>query len=52
MSSYHQKQVALTGFGTNRYICSDNVHTLAHGHVEAQAEQHAANDVDWDDANI
>ena len=52
IGSYHQKKVALTGFATKRYICSDIVHTLAHGHVEAQDKLHAANDVDWDDVNI
>ena len=31
ISSYHQNKVSLT-FDTKRWICEDNVHTLAHGH--------------------
>ena len=40
--------MALTGFDTKRYVCSDNVHRLDLG----QYELHAVNDVDWDDVNI
>ena len=36
IGSYHQTKVALTGFDTKRWICSNNIHTLAHGHIEAQ----------------
>ena len=32
IGTYHQTKVALTAFDTKRWICDDNIHTLAHGH--------------------
>ena len=31
LSSYHVNKVSHSAFDTKSYICSDNVHTLAHG---------------------
>jgi hypothetical protein len=30
---YHQRKTALSGFDTKRWICEDNTHTLALGHI-------------------
>ena len=32
ISTYHTSKVALTAYDTKRWICPDNIHTLAHGH--------------------
>ena len=32
VGTYHQTKVALTAFDTKRYICDDNINTLAYGH--------------------
>ena len=32
ISTYHTSKVALTAFDTKRWICDDNIHTLALGH--------------------
>ena len=32
IGTIHQTKVALTAFDTKRWICDDNIHTLAHGH--------------------
>ena len=32
VSTYHMKKIGLSAYDTKRWICDDNVHTLAHGH--------------------
>ena len=49
ISTYHQRKVALTAFDTNRWICDDNIHTLAHGHLKTYGvkNEEATNEINW-----
>ena len=51
ISTYHQTKVALTAFDTKRWICDDNIHTLAHGHIKTYEEKNekAVNEINWSD---
>ena len=46
IGTYHQTKTSLTGFDTKRWICDDNIHTLAYGHVDTVE---AMLDCDWDE---
>ena len=43
LRSMHQTKVALTAFDTKRWICDDNIHTRAYGHIGNYGVG-----VDWD----
>ena len=34
LGTYHQSKVALTAFDIKRWVCDDNIHTLAYGHYK------------------
>ena len=46
IGTYHQRKTALTAFDTKRWICDDNVTTLAYGHYKIDETTLAT--IDWD----
>ena len=51
IGTYHQTRTALTAFDTKRWICDDNIRTLAHGHfkINELENKRALEDINWDD---
>ena len=51
ISTYHQKRTALTAFDTKRWICDDNIRTLAHGHFQIYEHENrdAMETINWDE---
>ena len=53
ISTYNQTKVALTAFDTKRWICDDNIHTLAHEYVKTYEEKNekAMNKINWSESD-